>query len=253
MAILVQFLAALANEIRRGKILVDVDTARQSTRFLKDDFLRLLPITRIDIDQVRVRFKMAVGEVVVTPKDSPFLAMLNEQLGPKVAGMTAELKTLDLSAETLSGAIIESAVLTLVPELSEMDPSRIASIRSLLSNRFAQNFVERFVKLSLSVKLSPGFTAVKLQVLNTAEEVFTEKFDRYIETYKEDLAAQLLKELGRLDVVVEGQRLREFPPDALVELELHLVPRTFHWSLKPEYINKPEAPVEEKYTLMPGG
>lgn len=249
MAILAQFLAALANEIRRGKILVDVDTARQSTRFLKDDFLRLLPITRIDIDQVRVRFKMAVGEVVVTPKDSPFLAMLNEQLGPEVAGTIAKLKPPDrLSAETLSGAIIESAVLTLVPELSEMDPSRIASIRSLLSNRFAQNFVERFVKLS------PGSTAeVKQQVLNTAEKVFTEKFNRYIETYKEDLAAQLLKELGRLDVVVEGQRLREFPPDALVELELHLVPRTFHWSLKPEYINKPEAPVEEKYTLMPGG
>ena len=89
MAILSQFLAALANDIRRAKTLVDVDTARQSTRFLKDEFLRLLPITRVDIDDVTVRFKMAVGEVVVTPKDSPFFAALIDQLSPKVAQTTA--------------------------------------------------------------------------------------------------------------------------------------------------------------------
>jgi hypothetical protein len=246
MPILAQFLASLANEIRQSKTLVDLETARQSTRFLKDDFLRLLPISRIDIDQVRLRFKMAVGEFVATPKDSPFLGALTDQL--VVVEATGKSRAAEnLSVDALSGAITEAAVLTLAPELSELDPSRIASIRDVLAPRFAEYFVERFVKLT------PGSTAsVRGRVSKAAIEVFTRVFDQYTEIYKEDLAAQLLKEFGRLDVVVEGQRLREFPPDALVELELHLVPRTFHWSLKPEFVDQPEAPPEKKYTLMPG-
>jgi hypothetical protein len=248
MAILAQFLAALANEIRQSKTLVDLETARQSTRFLKDDFLRLLPISRIDIDDVRLRFKMAVGELVVTPKDSPFIGALTDQLVAKIVEVTTKSRGAEkLSVDSLPGAITEAAVLTLVPELSELDPSRIASIRGVLAPRFAEYFVERFVKLT------PGSTAsVKRRVSNAAIEVFARVFDQRAQIYKEDFAAQLLKEFGRLDVVVEGQRLREFPPDVLVELELHLVPKTFHWSLKPEFIDQPEASPERKYTLMPG-
>jgi hypothetical protein len=246
MAILSQFLAALANDIKKAKTLVDVDTARQSTRFLKDDFLRLLPITRVDLDNVLVRFKMAVKEVMVTPKDSPFFSALIEKLEPIVTKV-AKTKKIEIAKETFSSATTEAAMLTLVPELTEMDPSRINLIQSTLTNRFTQNFSERFVKMA------PDSTATeRKQVLKDAQEAFTSIFNSYVETYKEDLAAQLLKELGRLDVVVEGDHLKEFPPDALVELELRLVPKTYHWALKPEYVDKPEAPAEEKFTLMPG-
>ena len=248
MPVLAQFLASLANEIQRGKTLSDIDTARQSTRFLKDDFLRLLPITRIDLDQVRLRFKMAIAEIVMTPNDSPFLSELAEQLAAQVINIPNKLgKVKKLSVEVLSNPIIEAAADTLVPELSELDPSRILLIRGVLAKRFANNFVGRLAKLI------EGFTVVfRRQASKAAVGTFTVIFDQYVEIYKEDLAAQLLKEFGRLDVVVEGQRLREFPPDTLVELELHLVPKTFHWSLKPEFIDNPDMPPEKRYTLMPG-
>ena len=249
MPILAQFLAALANEIRRGKTLVDIETARQSTLFLQDDFLRLLPITRIDVDQVRLRFKMAVAEIVVTTNDSPFLTALTGQLTDRIMKARDRLRVTEkLSAQILSPVIAEAAVLALIPELSDLAPSRIAAIRDLLANRFAKNFVERFVKLT-----TRSTATVRRQVSTMAQEVFTTNFDKYFETYKEDLGAQMLKEFGRLDVVVEGQKLKEFPPDVLVELELHLIPKTYHWSLKPEFVDKPEAPPEKKYTLMPGG
>ncbi len=248
MPVLSQFLSLLANEIRQGKTLADLDTARQSARFLKDDFLRLLPISRIDLDQVRLRFKMAVAEVVMTPDDSPFLSELVEQLAAQIIKIPDKLwKAEKLSAEVLSSPIVEAAARALVPELSELDPSRITLIRETLAKRFANHFAGRLAKLL------PNSTAVfKRQTLKAAMETFARIFDRYAELYKEDLAAQLLKELGRLDVVVEGQRLREFPPDTLVELELHLVPKTYHWSLKPEFIDNPDAPPEKRYTLMPG-
>lgn len=248
MPVLAQFLALLANEIRRGKTLADLETARQSARFLQDDFLRLLPITRIDLDQVRLRFKMAIAEVAATPDDSPFLAELAEQLAEEVLKIPDKFwKAEKLSVEVLVSPIIEAAAHTLVPELSELDPSRIALIRGILAKRFAHNFVGRLAKF-----LPNSTAALRRRVLNAAVETFTAIFGRYVEFYKADLAAQLLKEFGRLDVVVEGQRLREFPPETLVDLELHLVPRSFHWSLKPEFIDNPDAPPEKRYTLMPG-
>ncbi len=245
MAFLSQFLAALANDIRKSKLLVDLDTARQSTRFLKDEFLRLLPITRIDFDSVKLRFKMAVGEVVLKSEESPFLAALTSNLTPKYVNIT---KKREMEPEVLSRPIIESAVMALAPELSEISPSRFPEIRESLSDRFSQNIADKYTKMV------PESTEVeKKQVSRIAKGEFVKVLDRYAKTYKEDMAAELLKELGRLDVVVEGHRLREFPPDALVELELNLVSKTYHWSLKPEYIDKPEAPEEEKYELMPGG
>jgi hypothetical protein len=249
MASLAQFLALLSNEIRRGKMLVDLDTARQSTQFLRDEFLRLIPITRIEVDSVRLNFKMAVSELATgSVETSPFLAALGEKLGPEVAAATARLKEGSrISPDAVIPAIVESAALALIPALPELDPSRIESIGQGLATQFSQYFLQRFLHLVAGVP-----EAVRTKVRGIAERGFAENFKQHAERYKFDLAAQLLRELGGIDVVVEAEKLRTFPPDALVGLELHLSPRTFHWSLKAEYANKPDMPPEDRYTLIPG-
>lgn len=243
---LAQFVALMGNEVRRGKLLVDLDTAQQSTRFLRDDFLRLLPLTRVDIDSIHLSFKMAVNQISpASVDDSAFLAALNDGVSQLAEGIRTELK--DIPAQQFRSALIDSAVHVLIPALGNLGTDRVELQKKTLSHQFGQYLTPKLQQVA------PNATdALRAKIVQIARQGFERSFDQYLQQFGSDIAAQLMTEFGRLDVVLEGEKLRSFPPDALVQVDLNLAPRTFHWSLKAECANKPDLPPEKKYLLVPG-
>jgi len=248
MAYLAQFLAGIANEIRRGKTLVDLDTARQSSRFLKDEFLRLLPINRIDLDVIKLRCFFAVSEVEIKKSDSPFISKVIDDTMIAIQGKIPKREMPKKPPdETIVRLIRDISLKTVVPELAELDPSDIDKSVDRLSSRFTDNLFGAFKEYAPGASPSLG-----KKYSSIAGEAFKRSLLDYFKRYKEDLASELFKEISRLQIEVEADKLKGFPPNSLVELELQLIPKTFHWSQKPEMIDKKDVPLEDKYIMMPG-
>lgn len=261
MAFLSQFLASLSNEISKAKILSDLNTARQASRFLNDDFLRNLPITRMDFDHVNLHFKMAIGELTSTPQDSPFLSSLTTELTrsllpedkrtapPKASPKTLSKVSRQEKEQKIQSLAVGAVVQSIVPELANIDPANIQASSQVIAEKFKKNFTQSVTTANITIPHDAHTIQEK------AGETFHKVFNKYFISYKDNLATQLLKELGQLNVIVEGDKLKSFPPDALVDIELQLLPKTYHWSLKPEYtqkVNDQNIKEEDKYVLMPG-
>jgi len=226
-------------------MLSDLDTAQSSSKFLKDDFLRLLPITRMDIDHVSLRFKIGVGGVSINKNESQFLFELVEKIKSYIIDVLKNKKYGKIPSKTIEKIILEETIKIIVPEISNIEPSKPDIFTRNISKPFSRNLIDRIKTI---------FPELILEQFETKlESFFNEILSLYLQTYEENFSSQLLKEIGRLDVIVESQQLRELPPEALVEMQIQLIPKTFHWSLKPEHIDNKEASPEDKYTLMPGG
>lgn len=230
----------MTSEVSRAKTLADFATAKQSARFLKDDFLRNLPITRIDIGQVSIKLKIGVDGLKVDPNESPFISSL-------VRGVSEALKQpqkknekpIEIPLDQIQQIAAQVTVQTIGPRLSEIDYSKISGtissdIKNNLSNLFATRFNDQMLKNI------PSILKARTNPFEVIKNVFQDKLMEYANKYKGDLAAQLAAELGRLEVIIETEKLKTFPVESLVDMQLTLDPRAFHWALKSDYVNKPE-------------
>jgi hypothetical protein len=243
MANLSLFLSSIANDIRRAKMLTDLDTARQSARFLQDDFLRLLPIVRVDLDQVRLHFRIGIEKLTSAPRESRFLSGIVAELESDPGKLNKELRATIQPQITDSAA--QAAIATIIPQLTELDISRLPASTKLLSERFGQLYSDKMKSKTPHID-DNSHQSIKASAAKAFSTVLTD----YSKQYGEDFVSQLLFDLSSVEVVVEGNRLKEFPPEMLMEVDITLSPRSYHWSEKAG--TDPKAKPENRFIMMPG-